>query len=138
MKGNRNRWSVAFTLVFAVQILAAGFCLLTPQIHAATAAEMPMSADIAVHCTNGDNTNAEYEAGHADQNTACAHCDLPNKLVQNKVSTFNIGIDLPAVTPVHMEIKLSAPVSIDLAARPLTGPPRSSSLLYTITQRIRV
>jgi len=124
--------------LFAVQVLAAGFCLLTPETHAANAhpvdMQMPMSGDMMAHCDN----DAKAESGHAGHGGACAHCDQPDELVQSKASTFNIDLDLPVMLVASVEIDLPAPVSVDLAMRTPTGPPRSSSLIYTTTQRIRI
>lgn len=132
-KSFRRALSRLISGLFAVQILAAGFCLLTPESHAAEM-QMPISADMGSHCDSDGNT----ASGHADHSTACAHCDLPDELVQSKVSTFNIDFDFTALAPVADEIDLSAPLSVDLAVRTPTGPPRSSSLLYQTTQRILI
>ena len=124
--------------LFAVQVLAAGFCLLTPDTHAANAhpadMQMPMSADMMTHCDNA----AKTETNHASHDGACAHCDQPDELIQSKTSTFNIDFDLPVLQVVSVATDLPAPASIDLAVRTPTGPPRSSSLIYTTTQRIRI
>ncbi|GAV20610.1 hypothetical protein MMIC_P1582 [Mariprofundus micogutta] len=124
--------------LFAVQILAAGFCLISPESHTANAhaadMQMPMSTDMLEHC----DVNAEAESGHGDHGSACAHCNQPDELVQSKASTFNIDFDLPVMLVASTEIVLSAPASIDLAVRTPTGPPRSSTLIYTTTKRIRI
>ncbi|GAV20255.1 hypothetical protein MMIC_P1219 [Mariprofundus micogutta] len=124
--------------LFAVQILAAGFCLISPESHSANAhtadMQMPMSADMLEHC----DVNAKAESGHDDHGSACAHCNQPDELVQSKASTFNIDFDQPVLQVASTEIVLSTPVSIDLAVRTPTGPPRSSSLIYTTTKRIRI
>lgn len=134
-KLNLRGFSRLMVGLFAVQVLAVGFCLLTPQIHAASAVDksIPMSGEIAFHC----ESNVKAKPGHAEH-TACAHCDLPDELVTSKVSGFNMDVELPALALVATAIELSAPLSIDLSVRIPTGPPRSSSLLYTTTQRIRV
>ena len=60
--------------LFAVQVLAAGFCLVTPEVHAAKAhamdMQMPMSDDMASHC----ESNVKAESDHAGH-SACAHWD---------------------------------------------------------------
>jgi len=131
--------------LFAVQVLAAGFCLLTPEIHAANAqpATMQMQAssgmaDMASHCKNDSATDPADGTPASNHHSSCAHCDQPDELIQSKVSPFNIDFDL-AVQPVAvLAIDLPAQVTVDLAVRTPTGPPRSSSLIYTITQRIRI
>lgn len=124
--------------LFAVQVLAAGFCLISPELHTAKAhaadMQMPMSGDMLEHC----EVNTKAESGHGDHGSACAHCNQPDELVQSKASIFNIDFDLPVMLMTSTEIVLSAPASIDLAVRTPTGPPRSSSLIYTTTQRIRI
>jgi hypothetical protein len=123
--------------LFAVQVLAAGFCLVTPEVHAAKAhamdMQMPMSDDMASHC----ESNVKAESDHAGH-SACAHCDLPDELVTSKVSGFDMDFELPAQALVAAAIEFSASLSTDFSVRTPTGPPRSSSLLYTTTQRILV
>ena len=125
--------------LFAVQVLAAGFCLISPASHSANAhaadMQMPMSGDMLEHC----EVAAKAESGHGDHASACAHCNQPDELVQSKASTFNITLDLlPVMAVASIELNISAPASIDLAVRTPTGPPRSSSLIYTTTKRIRI
>ncbi len=124
--------------LFAVQVLAAGFCLLTPDTHAANAQaagmQMAMSGDMMAHCDKAAKTETE----HAGHDGACAHCDQPDELLQSKASTFNSDFDLPVLQVVSVASELPVPVSLDMTVRTPTGPPRSSSLIYTTTQRIRI
>lgn len=135
-------FSRLMTGLFAVQVLAAGFCLLTPQSHAANAQpatmQMPVSSGVTSHCTKDDASkpaDSKTEPGH---HSACAHCDQPDELIQSKVSPFNIDFDLHVQPVAFIAIDLPAQVTVDLAVRTPTGPPRSSSLIYTTTQRIRI
>jgi len=136
-------FSRLMTGLFAVQVLAAGFCLLTPQSHAANAqpATMQMQssssgmAGMASHCKNDSDSDHKPTS---NQHSSCAHCDQPDELIQSKVSPFNIDFDLPLQPVAVLAIELPVQVTVDLAVRTPTGPPRSSSLIYTTTQRIRV
>jgi len=132
-KLNLRGFSRLLVGLFAVQVLAAGFCLMAPETHAANAHEMqmPLSSEMASHCDNGVKTDSD----HAE--SACAHCDQPDELV-NKVSVFNIDVELPLSILTSNEARTPAPLSIDLSVRTPTGPPHSSSLLYQYSQRILI
>jgi len=118
--------------LFALQFVAAGFCLVSPALHAAEV-EMPapMSSDVSAHC----DQYAEAESSGTDQQSACAHCDAPDELISSKVSNSNV--DLPVIAWALTGFDVVASLTIDLAVRPSTGPPRAP-LLFHRNQRILI
>jgi len=118
--------------VFAVQIVLTGFCLLSNDAHAMPMAQANTVKEIAEHCSKA----ATHEQGHhAD---GCFHCDDQNLFVKAA------PIDLPAFSSALVLLiampelpRWTASEAIPVGLMP-TGPPRSSTLLYTTTQRIRV
>ncbi|NWF38853.1 hypothetical protein F3F96_06860 [Mariprofundus sp. NF] len=121
--------------LFAMQLFAAGFCLMIPQAHA-----MPMSMEVSHAAEMGAEHCAEpMQSADTDmQHTACNHCDQPDELWQN--SKLSIDADNSFITLVYAEllsISVAQPALILTSLVP-TGPPRSSSLIYTTTQRIRI
>ncbi len=123
-------------VMFAVQIVVGGFCLLTAEAHA-----MPQSVqttDVDGHCAKSTHVSLNHEHG-SDHSGNCYHCDQPDEL---STSVFT------SMAPIALVLSdfISLPVTPQPASaatgmfstRTPTGPPRSSSLLYTITQRIRI
>jgi len=128
--------------LFAMQFFVAGFCLIAPVAHAS---DMPMASSMQslVSSSQGllnfdvtcDNA-VMAESSHADHGmVACAHCDLPNELISNSVSNFNI--DLPVVI-LSSSIEVAIFNRIDLSVSPATGPPLVSPSLYHTNQRILI
>ncbi|MDQ6968956.1 MAG: hypothetical protein Q9M16_00415 [Mariprofundus sp.] len=130
-------------VLFAVQIVVGGFCLLTseasamPQANQNMHAHCEISNDVAV-----DGTVNEHVAGdqHAqDHGNNCFHCDQPDQL-SNSASSLLVSMLLV----LSDEISLPAVVEFDsnttglLSTRTPTGPPRSASLLYSTSQRILI
>jgi len=120
--------------LFALQIVVTGFCLLTDEAHA-----MPMPA-----MQSGHIDAPCAKAGHIHKNAAsdhsgsCYHCDQPDELSNASFSSFaQVSILLPGVITMPVAA-IWKPESIELSSRTPTGPPRSSSLLYTTSQRIRI
>ncbi len=121
--------------VFALQVLVTGFCLLSSQAHAM---EGPMAEDMAVHCPKADLANAAGESRHDSGHDACFHCDDGEKYA--KLSTGEapaFSAQFVALFPIAQIEHVPAASGID-SIRLTTGPPRSSSLLYSTTQRIRI
>ncbi|MDX8390976.1 MAG: hypothetical protein R8K53_00150 [Mariprofundaceae bacterium] len=126
--------------VFAVQLVLTGFCLLSNDAHAMPMAQIKvmqagdMIDDVAAHCGKAVNHDEQH---HSD---ACFHCDEQTLFMKSASS------DAPAFSPLLIFVVLSilpeiqAVNTVGEAAlfRTPTGPPRSSSLLYTTSQRIRV
>lgn len=132
-------------MLFAVQIVVGGFCLLTAEAHA-----MPQAMQaqhVHAHCAKSSSSehhqadhqlNADHQHSQDDSGN-CYHCDQPDELSSSAFTSA-----APVLLVLSDFISLSvAPLSGKaatglLTARTPTGPPRSSSLLYTTTQRIRV
>ncbi len=137
------------SVLFAVQIVLGGFCLLTSQAHAmsqtasgqAVHAHCGMGAD-ASEAASLDLSNAATAPLHqssSDQVSNCYHCDQPDQLS----GSTSISVDSLAVVVFESMDVLSAPQFNMIAAgllsvRTPTGPPNSSSLLYTTSQRILI
>jgi len=136
--------------LFVVQIVASGLCLLTAEAHAMPQlVSMPnvsmqnvsmqnkgMDGSCAKPLSTVQSSRDQQSSDHSD---ACFHCDQPDQLS----STANAQ-PAPALLVLAGFVSLpAAPLLVQVAtgqltARTPTGPPRSSSLLYTTTQRIRV
>ncbi len=118
--------------LFAMQVMVAGFCLLTSEAHA-----MPQSvqqSDMDGGCAKG--ADGHHLSEHSD---SCYHCDQPDVVAAStSVSVSVVAMALPGL------IRLAeSPVVVQtttglFSPRPPTGPPRSASLLFSTTQRIRV
>jgi len=129
-------------MLFAVQVMVGGFCLLTAEAHA-----MPPSMSMQGMAMDGScaksghvdhNLNGQHQHEQDDSGN-CYHCDQPDELSSSAFTSA-----APVLLVLSDFISLPAAPLFDLAATGLltartpTGPPRSSSLLYTTTQRIRV
>jgi len=122
--------------LFALQIVVGGFCLLTPDAHAM--AQAIQTADVQTNCAKGMHISEQHEQD-SDHSGNCYHCDQPDEL-------SNVSFTSMAPVALVLSNVISLPVApqFDSVATGLlstltpTGPPRSSSLLYTTTQRIRV
>lgn len=122
--------SRALAWLFAAQFLLAGLCVLTPVAHA-----MPhmQAKAMATHCMD--------HAMKADPSSkgvpACVHCDQPDEMAQSK----HVDSPLPLLMPVAVvdeiaETSLQTPRRWDRLQA--IGPPKSSSLLFRTSQRIRI
>lgn len=117
------------TALFVVQLFATAFCVMLPQANA-----MPILAKTAMpmnHCMNNVEKDQEKK-----QQAVCSHCDQPDELWQaNKLSLDLDPLQRTTLLYVYADI----PTNNKLVIVPFpTGPPRSCSLLYTTTQRIRL
>lgn len=129
--------------LFAVQIVVTGFCLLTSQAHAMPAGQMSashitdsMKAEMAEHCSKSMQGGG-HDAGSSNSD-GCFHCDEPDQFV--KVGTADL-----APVSIVLTLLVMLPQTLDWTVRTElsdthtpTGPPNSSSILFTTTQRIRV
>jgi len=142
-KVHTRRLSRLIAGLFAVQIVVTGFCLLTSQAHAMPMEQMPDSSmadtlieDMAEHCAKSIQGGGQYS--NSSQSDGCFHCDEPDQFVSAA------SVDIAPVSPVFVALsvlpEMPALTTWDEATafHTPTGPPRSSSLLFTITQRIRV
>lgn len=129
--------------LFAVQIVVTGFCLLTSQAHA-----MPMSQMLGTQASasmmpamGGSCVKSSDMKGHHNDTShtgGCFHCDEPDQFL--KVSTADIapaGLVFVALAVMPELASISVQPSVAATLQP-TGPPRSSSLLFSTTQRIRI
>jgi len=120
--------------VFAVQVVLTGFCLLSNDAHAMPMAQTNTSQvkEMAEHCSKA----ATHEQGHhAD---GCFHCDDQNLFVKAAPIDFpasSFSFVLLIAMPEFPQWTASEAIPVGLMP---TGPPRSTTLLYTTTQRIRV
>jgi len=132
--------------LFAVQIVVTGFCLLTSQAHAMPMDQMGASHmsgmmsgadDMSGHCSksmmhmNGQGHDASHSGG-------CFHCDEPDQFVKAAsadLAPVSLVLACLAMLPEISDVTTATLLSEVQAP---TGPPRSSTLLFTTTQRIRV
>jgi len=144
MGRNRNRWSVAFTLVFAVQLLASTLCI----VSSAQAAE-EIKAN---HChetmqmNSADQMDMQHEMAsmpmlaqpEPSPMSVCSHCASPENfaLFLNNLDISPSDL-LLAFVMVDTSSTASATASQSFIER-AQAPPRSSTTLYTTTQRIRI
>jgi len=132
-------------VLFVVQIVASSLCLLTAEAHAmpqivslpnVSMQNKDMDGNCAKQLYTADTSRDQQGSNHSE---ACFHCDQPDQLS----STVNAPV-APMLLVLADFVSLSvAPLLVQIAtgqltARTQTGPPRSSSLLYKTTQRIRV
>jgi len=121
------------TAVFALQIVFTGFCLMMPEAYA-----MPMqSSHIDAPCANAAHMHDHQASDHSGN---CFHCDQPDVLANATVTTLtHIAVLLPGIISEPVPVSfLQRPLNGLLSSRTPTGPPRSSTLLYTTSQRIRI
>ncbi|HKI61164.1 MAG TPA: hypothetical protein VKA31_02615 [Mariprofundaceae bacterium] len=118
--------------LFAMQVIVTGFCMITTQAHA-----MPQSvhsSEMGSHCAK-----AEHTGEHQHHSGSCYHCDQPDELSNSTLTSFAaVALLLPGVISAPALPQWHDVSSGLLSSRTPTGPPRSSSLLFTTTQRIRV
>jgi len=129
-----------FAGVFAVQVIAAGACLMVPAAHAMP---MPAKASVMSHCDGMEMGNAMVmehakpmshdHAGHS----ACPHCDQPDSMSVSYLSIDHAPVAL-AMLPVDTNLSATVVDEAALAVRVPTGPPRSASLIFQTTRRIRI
>ena len=114
--------------------------MMAPDVHAmpmapasshAASHSMDMSAD---HCAI---PALESQDAGTDQ-SACSHCNQPDELLQNIQSSTNGDLQFIAYISLQQhDISFFQP-ALGLTSQVPTGPPKSSSLLYNTTQRIRI
>jgi len=139
----KKRYSLVKAMVglFAVQMVLTGFCMLSPDAHAAMPNSMSkmmaqQSDTMAGHCSQTLSQAPHHTADSHSE--ACFHCDDSEMFVKAAVA------DVPVFSPVFVAVSVMPEVTVwhaeqavSVAVMP-TGPPRSSSLLFTTTQRIRI
>ncbi|HKI61296.1 MAG TPA: hypothetical protein VKA31_03295 [Mariprofundaceae bacterium] len=116
--------------LFAMQVIVTGFCMIPTQAHAVP--QSVQSTDMGTHC-------AKAHAGDHQHSSSCYHCDQPDELSSSNLASFaTVALLLPGVISAPVFPQWQDVSSGLLSTRTPTGPPRSSSLLFTTTQRIRV
>ena len=124
--------------LFALQLIGTGFCLLTPDAHAKPAVHAAMTHDM--HMAPTDEHCAQPAEHSEEHGATCAHCLQPQVDLSAKHNQAPNQIVL-AFLPDFLAADQTANIdnhALLLLSRTPTGPPRSSSLIYDITQRIRV
>lgn len=133
----RKKWPALYRLMamlFAMQMVVTGFCVLAPQAHAMPMVENAMmQADMKAPCSDAAAMHAHtMKHGHA-----CAHCDQTDTLTY-------VQLDQDHSTPLLATLQgyerpdlflLSAVAGLSSLSR---GPPRSASLIFNTTRRIRI
>jgi len=121
-------------VLFAMQVLVGGFCLLTTQAHA-----MPQSLqthEMSAHCAKSVDADQQHSSDHAG---TCYHCDQPDELSNSAFSSISaMALGFSEINILPAALFSMADASGLFTARTPTGPPRSSTLLYTTTQRILI
>jgi len=126
-----HRMGRGLMAVFAVQLLAAGFCAMPASAHAAMASHQYASS---ASCQQGDcNRGMPMPAQHQ----ACAHCGMPD-LASGHVAVASPGTTVLAHVALPVAPGLQAPKQADVFRTRILAPPRSTTLLFTTTQRIRI
>jgi len=130
--------------LFAMQIVVGGFCLLTAEAHAMSQSVQAMNMD--GNCAKSMHTNqSSHDQSSQDQQTpehseACYHCDQPAELSNaSHASVVSAALVLLSdIVSLPTAPLFSSDATGLFSTRTPTGPPRSSSLLYTTSQRILI
>ncbi len=130
--------------LFAMQIVVGGFCLLTAEAHEIVPLAMAGTSDgdspnsgIDGHC--GKSVDSGSQRHHeSDHSGNCSHCDHPDELSSSVVSGLSLALVLADIIVLPSACEGERSASGLLSTRTPTGPPSSSTLLYTTTQRIRI
>lgn len=131
----RHRGSgIALAVLFVMQMVATTFCG-TENAHAATTVSLSHDT-MPMHCPMMDmHSPAQHGTTH------CEHCHPPTF---NQVADYvdHLSTTWASIVPlIHMTILENAGTRENPSAflfSHIHGPPRSSTLIYNITQRIRV
>jgi len=130
-----RRLSCLMAGLFAMQILVGAFCLLTTEAHAMPMVQHAVADQMDTHCAKAAPLHQQHLPTHSG---ACYHCDQPDELSNTSFSSLlHIAILLPGIISDHA-LQSSSHVSRLYFSRTPTGPPRSSTLLYTTSPRIRI
>lgn len=143
MKRHTQRFSRLMAGLFAVQVIVAGFCLMPVKAHASSMPQMaaPMPQMTSAHAGMATDHCASMAAEHAHNSqhrAPCVHCDQPDAMAQAFAAIDHADLPLLPVLAFADSAQLVPAEQGLLSARVATGPPRSSSLIYTTTQRIRI
>jgi len=137
IRGVSRSMTRLMAVLFAVQIVVGGFCLLTAEAHEASQS-VASTMQVNGHCAKPMHVSANHKQD-SDHSGNCYHCDQPDEL-SNAAFTSMVPVVLVLSNVIISPVAppFSRVATGLLSTRTPTGPPRSSSLLYTQTQRIRV
>jgi len=131
-----NRLTLTIVAIFAVQWVAIGFCATPASADALVGVVAP-----AMHAMHGDNQAMSMPCMTNEmpstQTSSCDHCDLFDTVgvfaaESTSVDKAPLVAMLSPIKPANQTVFIqSAP---DFSS--LHGPPRSSSLIYSISKRI--
>ena len=133
-----RRWAGALVMLFAFQVVVAGFCLLTREAHAAPMPDMSMvqtEQHVGGSCAQASQTDPSAPAHSSGD---CFHCNKQTPFVKTAAPDVPAFAPLLAFVAIAPEWTEQAAIVPSVAPDSATGPPRSSSLLFTTTRRIRV
>ncbi|MCF7821969.1 MAG: hypothetical protein K9M17_05965 [Mariprofundaceae bacterium] len=142
MRGNRNRWSMAFTLVFTVQLLASTLCVVSSaqaaEVIKASHCHEAIQHDPGQHVQHGMGIRPMQPQSEQLPMSACSHCASPENfaLFVNDLDASPADL-LFAFVVLETYATAATAASLNFIKRSL-APPRSSTTLYTTTQRIRI
>jgi len=128
--------------LFAMQIVVGGFCLLTAEAHAMPQSVQTLAMD--GNCAKPMQTSLQakqlaHDQQMPDHSDACYHCDQPAELSNaSHASVVSVTLVLSDVVSLPTAPLFSSDATGLFSSRTPTGPPRSSSLLYTTSQRILI
>ncbi len=134
----RRALSRLITGLFAVQLIAAGLCLMMPQAHAMPMVNTVHSISDSMantgHCTQPMETHMSQDMEYS----SCTHCDQPDSFLKKASTPVQLDIEmLPDLLAAPNVSEWISP-SVSLFSRTPTGSPRTSSFLYQTTQRILI
>ncbi|MFQ5581570.1 MAG: hypothetical protein ACE5F3_02960 [Mariprofundaceae bacterium] len=131
-----RRMGFGFIAVFTVQLLVASFCAVPASAHVAMVSHQSASLQ-GMQGICSKNMPVQMSADQmAMQHQVCAHCDMPD------LAYGNVAVAADAKVLAHATL-LTIPVSqtpehADMLRMRILAPPRSSTLLFTNTQRILI
>ncbi len=136
--------------LLVVQSIAAGFCLMAPSAtmpvlsmeQAMTdSSESSMGHRDSAHCHPSFSIHSVSENAPEKRmpKAPCAHCDQPDQLLLSTLQADDLdGLHHLVGSLSLLSVSLVPVMAQRIHTRINTGPPRSSSLLYTTTQRLRI
>lgn len=118
--------------VFAVQLLAAGFCAMPAGAHIVTALHQSASS------TSYQKGDCSEGMPMPVQHQACVHCAMPDLTSGSHLAVVAAEITvlchaMPSTVP-----GIQAPEHAGVLRTRILAPPRSTTLLFTTTQRILI
>ena len=137
-KANRSKWSVTFSVMFAVQLLASSLCISTAVQAAGVAENHCHESSMHAEMPRSDMQSASMKHVEGSMDLACTHCASPDDF-----AVYITHVDHSPVTFLlaYVEtdaIALTPETSSAFPAERVQAPPRSSTTLYNTTQRILI